>query len=524
MPIRIRKDKGSSNQQRRISRSNSSSGRSGSRAGSGLLGMLLPIIINLFKKKPKLTIALAVIGVALYFFMGSGSNSSGPASSNIVQSLLSTGLNMDQKVYDKAEVFEPLADNIKNPLPERVTLEKNCPKRRNQGAQGSCVGWSSGYAARTILMSKATGQNPNDVTFSPSFVYNQIALEGCQGTYLHKAMELMKNKGALPFSEFAYNENSCNKQPSSYELQDAASYRTKGFNRLSKGGDNYATDLLAIKQNLAQGAPVVIGMMVGGTFMSNMTGKNIWIPKESDYKQSNFGGHAMCVIGYDDYLEGGAFQIMNSWGEEWGNKGMFWIRYNDFEYFNREAYGLYPMGDSEKFNTTKLAAKIGLVQKDNGKYFPIEYQEGIRYKTTTPIKIDTDFKIEITNSVECYTYIFGQETDKSSYVLFPYTPKHSPYCGITGTRVFPKDYSLYADNLGTTDYMMVLVSKQKLDFNKLNDAINNANANTYEAKVENALENELARNVKFGGDNGLATFNCDTENKSMVAMILEIEK
>ena len=38
----------------------------------------------------------------------------------------------------------------------------------------------------------------------------------------------------------------------------------------------------------------------------------------------------MCVIGYDDYFEGGAFQVMNSWGKEWGEDGLFWMRYNDF--------------------------------------------------------------------------------------------------------------------------------------------------------------------------------------------------
>ena len=36
-------------------------------------------------------------------------------------------------------------------------------------------------------------------------------------------------------------------------------------------------------------------------------------------------------------------------------------------------------------------------------------------------------------------------------VLFPYTEKHSPYCGTTGTRVFPRKQSLTADDVGTRD-------------------------------------------------------------------------
>ena len=69
-----------------------------------------------------------------------------------------------------------------------VSLREYAPERLNQGRQGSCVGWSSAYAARTILHSRATGQDPNSVTFSPSYLYNQIALSGCQGAYINEAM------------------------------------------------------------------------------------------------------------------------------------------------------------------------------------------------------------------------------------------------------------------------------------------------------------------------------------------------
>lgn len=248
--------------------------------------------------------------------------------------------------------------------------------------------------------------------------------------------------------------------------------------RLTKGGDDYRTDLLAIKQNLAQGAPVVIGMMVGGSFMQDMMGRRLYSPDRSDYSGSSLGGHAMCVIGYDDYFEGGAFQVMNSWGQGWGEDGLFWMRYNDFDYFTREAYGLYPMGDADKV---------------------------------------------ISDILECFTYIFGKETDGTSYVLFPYTKKHSPYCGITGTRVFPKDHSLYPDELGDRDYIAIVVSRQKLDYNLLNDAINNAPGNTYDQKVYAALEDELVRDIDFTGGNTVR-FSTGNSSRNAVAMVMEIIK
>jgi hypothetical protein len=42
-------------------------------------------------------------------------------------------------------------------------------------------------------------------------------------------MEVMHKGGALPFSRFAYNENSCSKKPSRMEISAASSYKTKGF-------------------------------------------------------------------------------------------------------------------------------------------------------------------------------------------------------------------------------------------------------------------------------------------------------
>lgn len=520
MPIRIRPDQNKSSSQKKINRSSSSRGS----GGSGIGKLLVPILVSLFKKNPKVGIALLIIGGGIYWYTSRNSSAidSGGVS-NIVKTLLSTGLNMDEKVYDKAEVFEALADNIKNPLPERISLLKYAPTRKNQGQQGSCVGWASAYAARTILFAKQSGENPNQVRFSPSYVYNQIALEGCQGAYMNNAMNLMLKKGALPYSEFTYTEHSCSKKPNSNQQQLAKQFVTKGYNRLSKGGSNYKTDLLAIKQNLSQGAPVVIGMMVGGTFMSKMNGRKVWKPSKADYAQRGFGGHAMCIIGYDDYLEGGSFQIMNSWGEKWGENGVAWVRYNDFDHFTKEAYGLYPMGDANAVASSQLKGELGIVLNSNGKNVPMTQKSDILFSTTQKLNKNKDFKIEITNSIECYAYIFGEETDQSSYVLFPYTKKHSPYCGITGTRLFPRDHSLYPDDIGNNDKFAIVISKQKLDYNKLNKAINNTSGGSYEDKLKNALGNELITAPMFKDGNTIG-FNAQTGHQNMIGVVIEVNK
>jgi hypothetical protein len=301
------------------------------------------------------------------------------------------------------------------------------------------------------------------VAFSPSYLYNQIALPGCQGTYIVNAMDKLLQEGTVPFTRFGYNDQSCSEQPDGSEKQLASQYRIKGYNRLTYSGDDYATDLLAIKQNLAQGAPVVIGMMVGGSFMQSMHGQKVWYPTDYDYSMRGFGGHAMCVVGYDDYLEGGAFQIMNSWGPEWGQNGIGWVRYKDFDYFTREAYGLYPMGSADVAPIERLSAAFGLIDNQTQKNIALKRLSGNVFQTVNPIAKGTQFKVEVSNSKECYIYVLGMETDGSSYVLFPYTKKHSPYCGITGTRLFPRDYSMMADDVGSKDYVAVVFTAQPID-------------------------------------------------------------
>lgn len=510
MPIRMVKDENGNVRPKNVP---DIGGGGGGRGGSGCLTMLLPILL----KNPKILIPILIIGAIFYFVAPQ-------QFSDTTSQFFATGGELSEEKYDKAEVFEPLADNTKNPLPAKVSLLQYAPKRLNQGSQGSCVGWASSYSARTIMYAQQFGKSGNTVAFSPSSLYNQIKLPGCQGAYIINAMETMKDKGVLPYSDFPYDEGTCSIMPDNQDYSQMSMYRTKGFNRLSEGANNYKVDMLAMKQNLAQGAPVVIGMMVGGSFMSNMMGKSVWRPTQNDYYQQGFGGHAMCVIGYDDDIEGGAFEIMNSWGDEWGNKGNFFINYQDFYHFTKEAYGLYPMGNANDKKVSELKVNFGLVLNENEQNIPFQQVSGNLFKTSSPISIGDKFKIEVTNNAECYTYIFGMETDGSSYVLFPYTAKHSPYCGITGTRLFPSDYSMQADDIGNADYVAVIISKEAFNYNVLNDAINKASGNSYQQKVNNALAGVQMENVNFTSGNTIGFAGKLTGKDDLVSVVMQINK
>ena len=502
---------------------NSGGGGNNFSGGGGLLSFL-PLIFSLFRgggNKGIIWILLLLAGG--YFLMRN--HSCNTVTEAVAQ--LSRGGKLDPAQFKKASVYEGLEDdNTKNPLPEAVSLAKFAPDRKNQGAQGSCVAWSSAYAARTIIESASTGQNPNDIAFSPSFLYNQIGFDGCQGTYIIRAMEFMTQKGAVPFSEFPYNDQDCSKQPSPNQLTEAILNRMHGFNRLTEDEGVNKLSLRAIKEHLAKDAPVVIGMMVGGSFMQDMMGKKVWHPTEDDYNMMGFGGHAICVVGYDDRIEGGAFQIMNSWGPEWGENGFAFVRYKDFAHFVREAYGIDPMPKRGAALNSSFECTIGLINNETKINIPLKLNTGNSFNTSQPVKKGTKFKIEIKNGIECYIYLFTPNSTGESHVLFPYKPIHSPYCGITGYRLFPRAQSIRADSLGEKDFMGVVVSKQPLDYNAMNDAINKSQGSSFPDKFNEAILTKSIKKVQYSNtNNGSIYFKAEAGEQSyMVGCVVEINK
>jgi C1A family cysteine protease len=497
--------------------------------GGGGLGALLPLLLTLFRGKG--IIVLLVLAAGAYFLLGRGG-----CNMNSVQDIVSkfsqSGYSYSPDEFNKASIYEGLDDEKgQSALPESVSLLKYAPPRGDQGQQGSCVAWSSAYAAQTVLFSAATHEDPASLAFSPSYLYNQIRLDNCQGSYVEKAMEAMQRNGGVPMKEYPYDDRDCDRAPSESQKAEGRRNVIHGFTRLTQGDKLDQISVRAVKEHLAHDAPVVIGMMVGQSFMQDMMGKELWQPQGMDAAQIGMGGHAMCVIGYDDRKYGGAFQIMNSWTENWGNKGVAWVRYGDFKQYVKEAYGLDPLPKRSDVANIPLECTIAMVENAGAKNIELRSNGGNTFQTVSPIKVGTRFKVSIKNATECYIYIFGQETDGSSYVLFPYlnkgetVSKYSPYCGITGYRLFPKDKSLEADSIGSRDYIAVVVSREQLDYTALNEKINQASGSNYANKVNNALRDIAIASTKYNNTaDGSMYFKVDANNNKAVASIVAFDK
>jgi hypothetical protein len=529
MPIRMTDDPQDQNDYNERNDDRGGRGNMNIPGGGGNLLNFLPLLFGLFKGGKGMITLLIIGGLAYFlFFRDGGCMRSVTSPTNTTQNKYSpSGYNYNADEFKKASVYEGLTDdNVKNPLPEAVSLAAYAPQRLNQGEQGSCVAWSSAYAAHTILEAASTKQNPEAVKFSPAFLYNYIGLDGCQGSYLQRAMDFMSKNGSVPFNDFPYDPNNCDRKATQSVISKAQANKIHGFTRLTEGDALTSFNLRAIKEHLAKDAPVVIGMMVGGSFLQGMMGQKVWQPTAQDRQQRGFGGHAMCLVGYNDRLEGGAFQIMNSWGPEWGENGIGWVRYADFKEFVREAYGVDPLPKRGAALNVPLEYNIGLIDNSTRKYIPLTNGGGNTFKTVAPIKIGTRFKMEIKNSTECYIYLFASQADNSSAVLFPYKPIHSTYCGITGYRLFPRTESMEADAVGNKDFIAIVVSTKELDYNAANTAINKSTAATFAGKVNEALGISAIKTAQYSSAGaGVMSVKANNPGQSgMVVSLVEIDK
>ena len=208
------------------------------------------------------------------------------------------------------------------------------------------------------------------------------------------------------------------------------------------------------------------------------------------------------------------------------------MRYADFKEFVREAYGIDPMPKRGAGVNVAFECNIGLVKNDNKQYIPLKLKSGNVFETVSTVVPGTAFKIEIRNATECYIYIFGQETDGSSYTLFPYPDKSdptktqfSPYCGITGYRLFPRGKSMVPDSIGNKDLFAVVVSKSAIDWHAINAAISKSGRADYGGKVKDALNGTDITDVRFGtGSGGVINFKAATDQKNIVICVVEVNK
>lgn len=440
-----------------------------------------------------------------------------------------TGLLPDDGTYATLPCKAELMTRDYQSLPRRYSLMPYCPYVKSQGPHGTCTAWATAYAARTIAEAVKNGWTDRmritKEAFSPIYVYAQIKKDNydtnCKkGSHIYAALDLMKRQGCAKFSSFS---DLCASIVGKDIIDIASDYKIDDYVTLfSIENVSENEKIRKVKKSVSEDRPVVIAMHLPQSFYQ---AGNTWSGMDVD--PSKHGYHAMCVIGYDDEMNGGAFHVMNSWGRNWGNDGFVWVKYNDFAKFVDQAYELYvkkriPAPRPQPVIVSNHSGDV-LLQLSTGEQMASSLisKNGV-YKIVGSYISGTRYRIYISNNEPAYVYVIGSDLKNSVSKVFPPTDNISAALTYKSNHIAIPDetYFVELDNNIGTDYICVLYSKDALDINNIIYTIKNTNG-TFYYKVRTALGKMVVSPSEVIYSNENIQFSASTE-KTVVPIIVEI--
>lgn len=243
-------------------------------------------------------------------------------------------------------------------IPRRYSMEKYVPPVSDQGDTSTCVGFSALYYSLSTMYNIAfeytSYQDRFANAFDPYFLYsilNNYKDGACdEGLYVYEAVEKINSLGAK--KRWISPITKCNTNWSSSDISRVKKY-TYPF-RIDSFYDIPPKEVEVIKEAIYHDMPVTGLFALTDSFDSERgwyggeSRKGLWNPGNSE--QIN-GYHAMTLVGYDDFVFGGSFRVVNSWGDDYGDEGYLWIPYDVFVKKCEEAYA-YSVDFEKNINST----------------------------------------------------------------------------------------------------------------------------------------------------------------------------
>lgn len=195
---------------------------------------------------------------------------------------------------------------------------------RNQGNLGSGVGFAMAYTLEYFILKQLNVK----VILSPLFIYYQARkIEGTvkvdAGAFIKDVIKVAQTIGIIDDESWPYKESKFAVQPPK-STEKAIHYFVDDVARVKT--------LKQIKDAVSDFGPVIIGISLYDSFYKESSG----LIKMPARKESIIGGHAICLVGFDDQKQ--LFKFKNCWGTEWGENGYGFIPYDYIEKFSDDGW------------------------------------------------------------------------------------------------------------------------------------------------------------------------------------------
>lgn len=265
----------------------------------------------------------------------------------------SQGLKLDPKNSGKLKSWTQLENfGFADAFPSRISYRAFTPPILDQGQAATCVGYAVAYGLLTTQQNVLMGITNENMKYframDPNFVYALIKSyddSWCEeGSSMYDAIGVLINSGCKPMFFEPWLECNSTTAISKFAMLAASNYSVNDAFLLDTGRTDKIVEQM--KSALNDRRLVAIGVQLTESFKSGTTVQyGSWLPSGNEPLN---GAHAMVIIGYDDNKNGGSFEVMNSWGANFGDNGFVWIKYADAKKYIEQAYVL----DIEGFSTS----------------------------------------------------------------------------------------------------------------------------------------------------------------------------
>lgn len=212
--------------------------------------------------------------------------------------------------------------NDKAILPPAFDLRKmyQLPACYDQGNLGSCTANACGFCWQFGLKKEKL---PVPTLPARLFIYYyERLIEGTvnedSGAQIRDGFRVLNQYGCCNEKLCPYHIVDFRKAPSLQAINAAKKQTVTKYMSV-------AQKELDIKTCLANSLPCAFGFTVFESFKTNAVAQNGIVPMPNKNEQV-LGGHAVCIIGYDDSTR--RFIVRNSWGVGWGDAGYFYMPYD----------------------------------------------------------------------------------------------------------------------------------------------------------------------------------------------------
>lgn len=386
-------------------------------------------------------------------------------------------------LYEKLDVKVTMTSATYRNVGSSFSLKQYAPTPKSQGEYGTCAAWATAYCARTILESIANNETDKETitnnSFSPGFVYRLAAPKSldCRGSLNTECLRQITLNGVPKLSDYS---DPC---PSSIPIgifKMAQNNTIKTFVKLWDDDGNFLPLVSAkikvqmVKKSLSESCPVVLAIYCPNSFHHYKGGD--WRPTEEVGEKVNHehGRHAICAIGYDDEKYGGAIEIQNSWGEDWGDGGYAWIKYEDFAKFAYQAIEVVGNPGNPLQNDRTVVGGIKLIRSDGSSATAFQNADG-SFKLKEDLRSGERFRLFLNSSKPSFVYLFNLDAKSKWNLLFPFNgigaylnyndsevpiPSEDKFMRLNGDKGEERLIVLYSPNpLNTEEFLQKITSQ-----------------------------------------------------------------